>query len=72
MDDFRPEDMKFQKLLRLLDYNPLRLEVKGGYRQFKAELVIITCPKPPESCYLEAGEDLEQLVRRIDKIKEFS
>ncbi len=72
MDDFRPEDMKYNKLLKLLDYNPLRLEVKGGYRQFKAKLVIITMPKHPDGCYGEAGEDLGQLIRRIDVIKEFT
>lgn len=72
LDDFRQEDMKFNKLLKLLDYNPLRLEVKGGYRQFRATLVIITMPCHPDGCYAETGEDVGQLIRRIDVIKEFT
>ncbi len=74
MDDFRPEDMKFQRLLKLLDRYPYMVEVKGGYRQFLAKTVIITCPKHPEECYAEAGEDIEQLLRRIgeENIKEFT
>ncbi len=71
IDDFRPEDFKFQYMLRLLDRNPLRAEVKGGFRQFKSALIIITCPKPPSECYADAGEDIDQLLRRINEIKEF-
>ncbi len=70
LDDFRPEDMKFQYLLKLLDRYPFRVEVKGGFRQFRSDLIIITCPKPPEECYMEAGEDIDQLLRRIDTIEE--
>lgn len=71
MDDFRPEDMKFQKLLKLLDYGELRVPFKGGYRQFVAEVVYITIPQHPDACYGSAGEDVAQLIRRIDIIKEF-
>lgn len=71
-DDFRPEDMKFQRLLKLLDRYPFRVEVKGGARQFDSGLIFITCPKPPSECYLEAGEELGQLLRRINVIKEFT
>ncbi len=62
--------MKFQYLLKLLDRYPFRVEVKGGFRQFRSDLIIITCPKPPEECYMEAGEDIDQLLRRIDTIEE--
>ncbi len=71
MDDFRPEDLKFQFLLRLLDRYPFRVEVKGGYRQFRSPEIYITCPKHPSECYRESGEDLDQLIRRINEIKEF-
>lgn len=71
MDDFRPEDMRFQRLLRLLDRNPFRVEVKGGYRQFDSGLIFITCPRHPDSVYLDKGEDLAQLLRRLDEIIEF-
>lgn len=71
IDDLRPEDWKLQALLRLLDRYPLRVPFKGGFRQFTSKFIWITCPRPPQECFLEAGEDIEQLLRRIDVVKEF-
>ncbi len=72
MDDFRPSQQPLAKMLRLLDRYPFRVPFKGGYRQFRSGLIIITCPKHPESCYLDDGEDVAQLLRRINEIKEFT
>lgn len=73
IDDFRPQDFKFNYLLKLLDWNPIMVPYKGGFRQFDSELIIITCPKHPDGLvdYQNNGEDLDQLLRRIDNIKEF-
>lgn len=70
-DDFRPEWKKLSWVLRALDRYPMRVPYKGGYRQWVPEVIYITCPKPPEECYLDCGEDTEQLIRRITVIKEF-
>ncbi len=70
-DDFRPEWCKLAMLLRLLDRYPLQVPIKGGFRQWKPAVIYITCPKPPEECYLECGEDTKQLLRRVTYIKEF-
>ncbi len=72
LDDFRPEWCKLSFLLRILDRYPMAVEVKGGMRQWKPKTIYITCPKHPEECYLDAGEDIKQLIRRITTIKEFS
>ena len=70
IDDMRKDFMKFHELLRLLDRYALRVETKGGTRQFRAEHIIITsCFHPSEM--FDTREDLNQLLRRIDCIKEF-
>ncbi len=71
IDDFRPRDWKFNYLLRLLDRNPLQVEIKGGYRQFRSRFIFITCPAHPDAWYLEEGEDVVQLLRRITEIRQF-
>ncbi len=71
MDEFRPEDLKLQSLLKLLDRYPYRVPNKGGFRQMKCAHIFITCPRQPIDCYLDQGEDIEQLVRRIHEIREF-
>ncbi len=72
IDDFRPSDLKLHLLLKLLDRFPYRVEVKGGYRQMLARVIIITCPRHPRDWYV-ADDDQEngQLIRRIDEIREF-
>lgn len=66
IDDYR-ETWEFSYLLRILDRYPVRIEVKGGYRQFVSDLIIITCPVHPID--LNIGEEsLKQLTRRLDEI----
>ncbi len=69
LDDLRSEDVAYQVLLRILDRYPLRVEVKGGFRQLRAAAIWITCPYSPESFF--TGEDSTQLVRRVTVSREF-
>ena len=70
IDDMRKDFMKFHELLRLLDRYALRIETKGGTRQFRAKKIIITsCFHPSEM--FDTREDIQQLLRRIDNIKQF-
>lgn len=67
IDDFRKDFAKFHVMLRLLDRYEHRVEVKGGSRQLVARKIAITCPFHPRMVY-ETREDIQQLLRRIDKI----
>jgi len=71
IDDFRHTMMDFNELLTLLDRYPRKVEVKGGFRQFKAKKIIITTIVHPEDERMypfEDSKDKKQLIRRIDKI----
>lgn len=73
IDDMRRDFIKFHNLLKLLDRYEYRVETKGGTRQLLAETIYITCPYEPKQLWENhTGEDLEQLIRRIDKIIFFS
>lgn len=72
IDDFRKDFCRFEELLRYLDRVPLRVECKGGSRQFRAKNIIITSAYHPVYVYGRLEEDVNQLLRRIDEIKEFS
>lgn len=71
IDDIRQDWKKFSDLIKLLDENPYKVEVKGGYRMFKAEHIWITCPRHPCVLFDDIDEDLEQLTSRIDEIRWF-
>lgn len=70
IDDMRKDFLKFHELLRLLDRYAMRIETKGGTRQFLAKKIIITSAYAPEDLY-DGREDIQQLIRRIDVIEEF-
>lgn len=70
IDDMRSDFMKYHQLLKLLDRYQYKVEIKGGTRQFVAKNIIITSPFHPKDMY-QTHEDKEQLLRRIDIIKEF-
>lgn len=72
IDDFREGFCRFSVLLRLLDKYPMRVEVKGAFRQFLAKKIIITSPYKPQDCYCNNQEQIQQLIRRIDIIKEYT
>lgn len=67
IDDMRKDFMKFHELLRLIDRYPMRIECKGGSRQFLAKHIYITSCYHPEELF-ETREDVQQLIRRIDHI----
>lgn len=70
IDDMRGDFMKFHELLRLLDRYAYKVETKGGSRQFLADEIIITSCFHPKDLF-NTREDIHQLIRRIDEIKEF-
>lgn len=70
LDDFRDSWWSLTEMLSLLDRYEKRIEYKGGLRQFKPKVIIVTCAVAPDSCYLGTGERIEQLMRRIDEVKE--
>ena len=70
IDDMRADFLKYHQLLKLLDRYPYKVETKGSTRQFIAKKVIITSAYHPKQMF-QTREDLGQLIRRIDEIKEF-
>lgn len=76
LDDFRAGALKFEFLLRLLDWYPVFVQVKGGYAVWCPKLIFITAPARPEEVFVnhETGQTwdrIDQLLRRIDEIIEF-
>lgn len=71
IDDIRCDSIPFPELLALLDRYEYRVEIKGGYRQFLAKRMIITCPFDPATMYWGKDECVRQLLRRIDNIVQF-
>lgn len=66
IDDFRKRYCPFDYLLRILDRYPVRVETKGGSRQLRAEVIVITCPWAPDVLYNNRQSDsVGQLLRRI-------
>jgi len=73
IDDYRPDFCKFSELLRLFDEYPLMVESKGGYIHFNSKIIVVTCPKPPDVIWSQrTEEDMSQLMRRIEEVKEFN
>lgn len=83
-DDIRHGDLKFNKLLRLLDRYPVDVAIKGGEVPFKPSIIILTCPRLPREEWvfhdrwnlLNNGqiteyEDIGQLERRLDEIRQW-
>ncbi len=68
IDDFRDTWFDITELLHILDRYEHRVQYKGGFRQLRATKIIITSITPPCDLvhYQAAGEDLGQLIRRID------
>lgn len=73
IDDFRPNQCRFTELLRLLDRYEYRIENKGSSRQFLAKRIWITSSESPAQMFENmSGEDVSQLIRRIDVIEELT
>lgn len=72
VDDYRRDLCTFSQLLRLTDRYPCIVETKGGSVAFAPRVLCITSPKPPRETWEgRTEEDLEQLLRRIDEVREF-
>lgn len=72
-DDMRKDTFKFHELLRLFDRYPLRIQVKGGYREFNSKKIIVTSCDTPDNMYAtRCDEDMQQLMRRIEVTEHFS
>lgn len=67
LDDFRKDFCTFHELLRILDRYPYRVNVKGSSRELNSTHIYITSPYSPAETY-NTREDIDQLLRRIDKI----
>lgn len=66
-DDFRPTQMNFAQMLRLIDRYPMTVPRRGTCPvPFLARTVIITCTRHPEYAYGGVDEDIRQLLRRIE------
>lgn len=70
LDDIRIDSKPYNELLRLLDRYPLRVEYKGGTTEWNPEIIIITAPTPPEY-FFRPGDDIEQLLRRVNRVLEY-
>lgn len=76
IDDMRAGTIDFNTLLALLDGYPTRVNVKGGHREWMAEVIVITAPKRPEEVFYDHVKEqpwdrIEQLTRRIDEFRDF-
>lgn len=71
IDDMRRDWTTFHDLLRLLDRYPYTVETKGGTRQFLATHIFITSCYSPQEMFCSVNENIDQLLRRIDHIREF-
>lgn len=68
IDDFRPDSMSFDTLLRITDRYPLSLEYKGGQIPLNSSFIIITSPVSIKETYGFNNENLKQLYRRVIEI----
>lgn len=74
-DDFRPKEVSFSFLLRVLDRYPLQVPIKGSYTNWNPEYIFITAPHEPEKLFeyraTYRAEDIQQLNRRISQVFNF-
>lgn len=72
-DDFSGSEFKLSYLLKLLDRYPMRVPVKGGYKNWIPKHIFITSNLDPEDWYPHANEEHRNaLKRRISLIKKFT
>lgn len=72
IDDFRDSWWSLTEMLRLLDRYEAKVECKGGMRQFKPKVIIVTSAFAPSTLYQSTGECVKQLTRRIDHVELFT
>ncbi len=71
LDDFYGDrsEISYDEVLRLINPTPLRVQVKGGYAQFQASLVVFTSNEHPRQWY--PLQQYGTLKRRLDCVIEF-
>lgn len=70
IDDYRRDFCTFADLLRLFDFNPLKIETKHGTTEFCSRKIVITSPRDPRNTWAgRTTEELNQLLRRIEHIE---
>lgn len=71
-DDFRSKDCNFHFLLRVTDRYPLRVEFKGGYVEWKPDVIIFTTPDDIDTTFAtrleHRPEDIDQFKRRVTRV----
>lgn len=70
IDDFRDSWWPITYMLALLDRYEMMVEYKGGFRQFRAKKIVITCIFSPKAMYSGTNECRKQLKRRLDRVVE--
>ena len=76
IDDLRAGSIDFETLLSILDGYPTFVNVKGGYLEWSAKVIVITAPKRPEEIFFnheqnQPWDKVDQLLRRIDVLRDF-
>lgn len=72
LDDIRADWCPYNMFLQLFDKYPMRIECKGGSRQFVSKKIWVTSPYPPNAFFQMSDEAITQITRRLTVIKEFS
>lgn len=78
IDDLRKTDIELNILLKMLDRYPFVVNVKGGFANWDAEIIIITSHFSPKLCYsyedkegnIQLYDNADQLVRRLKEFGE--
>ncbi len=70
LDDLRPDDLYWGLLLRLLDKYPIKVDCRNADKQWVVKKIYVTSCLHPRD-FSPAGEDGEQLLRRITDIRHF-
>lgn len=71
-DDYTGSEFKLAYVLKLLDRYPMRVPVKGGFVQWRPEVIYFTSNKDPVTWYAGALEEHQAaFFRRVNEIKHF-
>lgn len=68
-DDFRADTCELHVLLQILDRYPIDVPIKGGFTAWRPKRIYITSAFHPREVYKHVPEEnIQQLLRRIDKV----
>jgi hypothetical protein len=69
IDEFDGTQLKISTMLKIIDDQPLKLNIKDGFRHFVAKRIFITSNEESEEWYQNASERKRKPLQR--RIKEF-